>query len=89
MIVVVDTRDLEAPEPMRRALATLPSLPLGAAVCLRHRRAPTLLYPILEKKGYAHRTFERGVDLFEIFIWATSDAEAEAMLMRSGFVAPP
>ena len=72
----LDVSDLEPPEPLVRALAEIDTLNQGQYLHMRHRREPCLLYPNLEKRGFAHLTCA-GEDGFDVFIWRKDDSVAE------------
>ena len=55
---VVDVRGLEPPEPMVRVLTALERLVPGQRIEILHDRRPTLLYPILDERGFEHATDE-------------------------------
>jgi len=56
--VVLDVRGLEPPQPMVRVLLELDRLVPGQRLEIVHDRRPTLLYPLLEERGFAHATDE-------------------------------
>ncbi|WP_418284612.1 DUF2249 domain-containing protein [Halorubrum sp. DTA46] len=58
----LDVRDLGPPEPLRRTLELLESLPEEAVLVQRNDRAPQFLYPKLEDRGYAYDTVESETD---------------------------
>ena len=51
-------RGLEPPEPMVRVLTALERLVPGQRIEILHDRRPTLLYPILDERGFEHATDE-------------------------------
>lgn len=71
---VVDVRGLEPPEPMERVLAALATLAPDQHLRMVHHREPRLLYPILDKRGYAHSTRQAADDCYEIRIWRREPA---------------
>jgi uncharacterized protein (DUF2249 family) len=73
----LDVSKLEPCEPLERTLAAIRELGKGDYLRVIHRREPHLLYPMLEKSGFAWRTCPGGPSQFEIFIWRQGDAEAE------------
>jgi uncharacterized protein (DUF2249 family) len=66
---LLDVRELEPPEPLERVLELLDTLAAGDSLRMLHRRQPNLLYPILEREGFAHRTTTTAEGDFEILIW--------------------
>jgi uncharacterized protein (DUF2249 family) len=73
----LDVSKLEPCEPLERTLAAIEKLSEGDYLRVIHRREPHLLYPMLEKSGFAWLTRAGGPSLFEIFIWRRDDAVAE------------
>jgi len=69
---VVDGRGLFPPEPMRRTLAALLSLPKGEALTLLLYREPFPLYGVLEREGYRHETVLQKDGTYSIRIWPGS-----------------
>jgi uncharacterized protein (DUF2249 family) len=59
--ITVDNRGLQPPEPMVRILTALGQLQEGAEVVALMDREPLLLYPELERRGFAW-DFARGED---------------------------
>lgn len=82
---IVDTRDLAPPEPLQVVLAVLREPARPPIVCMRHRREPCLLFPVLEKLGFAWRVVSRGPELVEVFMWRADDEAALAELERTAF----
>lgn len=74
---VIDVSELEAPEPLLRAIAALESLPRGAYLRFRHRMKPCQLYEVMEKKGLAWDTRQGEEVECELFIWHAGDQPAE------------
>jgi len=75
---LLDVSDLEPPEPLQKALAVLDTLGPGEYLRFWHRRAPELLYPILDKRGFQHHTHRGPRTPVEVLIWRCGDSEAEA-----------
>ena len=59
VVVEVDARGLEPPQPMVKILESLVSLTPGAALEARTDRRPMHLYPQLEQRGYTAETKEQ------------------------------
>jgi len=79
---ILDVSDMEAPEPLLRAVAALETLPHGDYLRFRHRMKPCHLYAAMEKKGLAWDTRHGEVVECELFIWHQGDADAEAEARR-------
>jgi uncharacterized protein (DUF2249 family) len=54
--VIIDTRELEPPEPLERVLEALCNLKPGEHIRMIHRFEPRPLYPMLEREGFTHET---------------------------------
>ena len=75
---VLDVSQLAPCEPLERVLAAIPSLQAGEYLCMLHRMEPHPLYPILTEKGYSWLT-QAGRELpVEVYIWRSTDKQAEA-----------
>ena len=79
---LLDVSHLEPPGPLQKTLETLDELQEGQYLRLLHRRKPELLYPILEKRGYAFHTFKGKQVAFEVLIWKKTDADADALCQQ-------
>ncbi len=66
---VVDGRGLMPPEPMRRTLAALTTMPRGEELTLLLYREPFPLYAVLEREGYSHSTALGRDGTYTIRIW--------------------
>jgi len=75
---ILDVSELEAPEPLLRAVAALESLPRGDYLRFRHRMKPCHLYSLLEKHGLGWDTRQGEEVECELFIWHADDVQAEA-----------
>ena len=75
--IVLDVRGLEPPQPLEQALEASALLAPGQRLRMIHHREPCLLYPLLEKRGFCHRTADADADRFELLIWRKDDAEAK------------
>lgn len=75
---VLDVRGLEPPQPLEQALKVSEQLVPGQRLRMIHHREPCLLYPLLEKRGFYHRSVIADDDRFELLIWRKDDAEAGA-----------
>jgi uncharacterized protein (DUF2249 family) len=59
-VVEIDNRGLQPPEPMVRILEALSRLKAGETLEALMDREPLLLYPELERRGFAWEFTERG-----------------------------
>lgn len=75
---ILDVRGLEPPQPLELALEASARLAPGQRLRMIHHREPCLLYPLLEKGGFHHRTAVTNDDRFELLIWRKGDAAAKA-----------
>ncbi|WP_428608422.1 DUF2249 domain-containing protein [Sedimenticola sp.] len=76
MEIKLDVSTLEPCEPLERTLAAIEQLDVGDYLRVIHRREPHLLYPLLEKGGYAWRCQNNLSGGYEIFIWKRGDEAA-------------
>ncbi|MEF3192590.1 MAG: DUF2249 domain-containing protein [Campylobacterales bacterium] len=70
--VVLDVRELPAPEPLQKALLTLQELPETTGLLLIHRKLPQPLIELVTKQGYATEVEEPEEGLYHIRIWRVS-----------------
>lgn len=75
---ILDVSMLEPCEPMEQTLKAIQVLESGDFLQVIHRREPNLLYPLLEKAGFAWHCQQGGPAGYEIYIWRNGDADAEA-----------
>ncbi len=67
--LVLDARHLEPPEPLVRVVDAIRGFGKGDTLKLLIDQEPRMLYPILERSGFAHHT-EPGTDaVYEVTIW--------------------
>ncbi|MCC6550889.1 MAG: DUF2249 domain-containing protein [Ignavibacteriaceae bacterium] len=52
VVIELDVRELEPPEPMIKILEKLTTLPECAVLLVHHHREPVMLYPKLEENGF-------------------------------------
>lgn len=69
LVVELDNRGLEPPQPMVRILDALDQLPPGGRVVAINDRRPLFLYPELEERGYRHETEELPDGSYRITIY--------------------
>jgi hypothetical protein len=74
---VLDVSELEPCEPLERTLAASHSLPDGDYLRVIHRREPHVLFPLLEKSGFASHCRQDGAYGYEIFVWREHDLLAD------------
>lgn len=67
--LLLDTRDLEPPEPLEQVLEALSRLEKGQRIRMLNRREPYPLYTILTREGVCHETRCIPSGDFEILIW--------------------
>lgn len=79
---LLDVSHLEAPGPLQKTLEALEDLQEGQYLRLLHRRKPELLYPLLEKRGYAFHTSKGKQVAFEVLIWKKTDSHADALCQQ-------
>ncbi|MET0101153.1 MAG: DUF2249 domain-containing protein [Sedimenticola sp.] len=75
---LLDVSELEPCEPLDQTLQAIATLVPGEYLRVIHRREPNLLYPMLEKGGFAWNCREGGPAGYEIFIWRSDDHAARA-----------
>ncbi len=80
--ITLDVREMEPPEPYELATSTLRKLQPGQYVRMISVRRPIMLYPWLEERGFSQDTRQRQAELFDIYIWASSDTETATALAR-------
>lgn len=79
----LDVSDLEPCEPLERTLEAITLLQKGDYLRVLHRREPHLLYPLLEKGGFAWSTRHGRTSHLEILIWRQGDQGAELAALSS------
>ncbi|MBS4098714.1 MAG: DUF2249 domain-containing protein [Sulfuricella sp.] len=67
--LLLDVRGLEAPQPLEQVLEQAAQLLPGQQLRVIHFREPCLLYPLLKKRGFAHRTLVDDDNHFEFLVW--------------------
>ncbi len=76
MEIQLDVSMLEPCEPLEKTLEAIKRLSTGDYLRVLHRREPHLLYPLLEKSGFAWHCRDISSDNYEIFIWKMDDDAA-------------
>lgn len=72
---ILDVSELEAPEPLRAAVAAIHELGEGEYLCMRHRREPFPLYRMLAEMGFSYRVRDGECTRYEIVIWRADNTE--------------
>lgn len=58
MVIELDNRGLEPPEPMMRILAAVEQLGADDSILARNDRVPMFLFPMLEERGLKYSVTE-------------------------------
>ena len=66
--IIVDCRELEAPEPLNLVVSKLPLLNLTNRLKMLHRLKPQMLLNILNENSFKYEIDESS-EMFQIFIW--------------------
>jgi len=74
--VLLDVRELAAPEPLERVMTVLPSLAPGQFLHVVHRQQAHCLCGMLAGLGYEHAVDDGGAGRFDIWIWRAVDQTA-------------
>lgn len=85
----LDVSELEAPEPLLRAVEALERLPRDDYLRFCHRMKPCHLYEVLEKNGLAWDTRHGKEVACELFIWHRESGVAAADARRAASQLPP
>jgi len=56
LLIKLDARGLEPPQPMMKILEAVTVLPTDATLVAHTDRQPLLLYPLLEQRGFTYET---------------------------------
>jgi uncharacterized protein (DUF2249 family) len=78
VLVELDVRDMDPPEPMVLTLAALDRLPLNATLVQINTRVPQHLLPQLEARGFTHTVTERAGVVRVAIRHATAGAAQES-----------
>lgn len=73
---VLDVSELEAPEPLLRAIETVQTLETGEYLRFCHRMKPCHLYRYLDENGFHSDTRHGNEFECEVFIWRDGDEAA-------------
>ena len=72
--IIVDTRELEAPEPMNLVLDALSQLNEITFIKMIHRMEPMMLYTTLNNNNINYKTVQKENEVY-IYIWINSFKE--------------
>jgi TusA-related sulfurtransferase len=75
---VLDVRGLACPEPAEAVLEAVATLAAGHYLEVIHDQEPKLLYPHLQKRGFAFLTQKDDGPVIKVLIWRQQDREARA-----------
>ncbi len=73
--IVVDTSEMEAPEPLRTILTEASLLEEGSYIKMIHRMEPCVLYENLDRMKLKYKTYKKSGGSVEIYIWEPNDTE--------------
>lgn len=86
---LLDVSDLEAPEPLLKAIDALQALPAGDYLRFCHRMKPCHLYQFLEENGFCADTRQGQRSACEVFIWQQHDSRAATDAAAAAAQLPP
>jgi uncharacterized protein (DUF2249 family) len=73
----LDVRDFACPEPADMVLEAVDTLAVGQYLEVIHFQEPRLLYPQLQKRGFAFQVQKGDEPIIKVLIWRMQDAEAK------------
>jgi uncharacterized protein (DUF2249 family) len=73
----LDVRDFACPEPADMVLEAVSTLAEGQYLEVIHFQEPKLLYPQLQKRGFAFLVQKGEKPIIKVLIWRVQDAEAK------------
>lgn len=76
-MIVLDTRELDHPIPLEKAVAAFRALQKDEIIQMIHRREPLPLFEILSKNGGRYRSVQKGENLWYIFITSSPSVDLE------------
>lgn len=76
--IVLDTRELEAPEPIWKILDNLPNLNGTSYIKMVHRMEPKMLFTHLNKENYNYKMIQKE-EIFYIYIWSQEFNEKDIL----------
>lgn len=74
---ILDVRDFSCPEPADMVLEAVDTLAVGQYLEVIHFQEPRLLYPQLQKRGFAFQIQTDEKPIIKVLIWRIQDAEAK------------
>ncbi|MDT8375175.1 MAG: DUF2249 domain-containing protein [Mariprofundaceae bacterium] len=74
----VDVRELACPEPAEVVLEAVDTLADGQYLEVIHNQEPKLIYPHLQKRGFAFLVQKDDEPVVRVLIWRQQDREARA-----------
>lgn len=74
---VLDVRDFACPEPADMVLEAVDTLAGGQYLEVIHFQEPRLLYPQLQKRGFAFLVQTDDAPLVKVLIWRQQDTDAK------------
>jgi len=80
--ILLDVRELAAPEPLQRVIAALETLAPGQYVRMLHRRDAHCLRQTLASLGFDHWVEQPEPGRFEFAIWRADDQDAALAAQR-------
>jgi tRNA 2-thiouridine synthesizing protein A len=83
-VEVIDARHMAMPGPLLATLAALDSLQPGVCLHLLTDRAPLLLYPLVEARGFRFRRLGNRGAAWEVLIWRDGDVVAKGAANARG-----
>lgn len=86
---LLDVSELEAPEPLLRAIDALQRLPAGDYLRFCHRMQPCHLYRFLADNGFDAETRQGQRCECEVFIWRRGDEAAATQAATAAHALPP
>ena len=73
----LDVREFACPEPAEMVLEAVSTLADGQYLEVIHFQEPTLLYPQLQKRGFAFLVQKGDEPIIKVLIWRQQDTEAK------------
>jgi uncharacterized protein (DUF2249 family) len=73
----LDVREFACPEPAEMVLEAVSTLAEGQYLEVIHFQEPKLLYPQLQKRGFAFLVQKDDAPLIKMLVWRVQDTEAK------------
>jgi TusA-related sulfurtransferase len=80
----LDVRGLACPEPAEAVLEAVATLASGQYLEVIHDQEPKLLYPHLQKRGFAFLVQKGDEPVIKVLIWRQQDLEAKDAVDAAG-----